>query len=92
VNYDAVSGGISWDVGELKAGVGIGGSPREISFQVALVPADNQAGTVPTIIGEAIAEGDDRFTGRAVTSATRPALTTRFSDASFANGQEVVGK
>lgn len=92
ISYDAVSGGVSWDVGELKAGVGIGGSPREATFQVALVPADNQAGTVPTIIGEAVAEGDDRFTGRAVTSALRPALTTRFSDASFVTGQEVVAK
>lgn len=92
VNYDAVSGGVSWDVGELKAGVGIGGSPRETAFQVAIVPADNQVGTVPTTIGEAVAEGDDRFTGRTVTSATRPAFTTRFSDASFVSGQEVVGK
>ncbi|MDP3661408.1 MAG: hypothetical protein Q8R17_00950 [bacterium] len=90
VNYDAVSGGVVWDVGELKAGVGIGGSPREAAFQVALVSADNQAGTVPTIIGEAVADGDDRFTGRTVTSATRPALTTKFSDASFSAGQEVI--
>ncbi|TSC84599.1 MAG: Uncharacterized protein G01um101417_130 [Parcubacteria group bacterium Gr01-1014_17] len=92
VSYDAVSGGVVWDVGELKAGVGIGGSPREVAFQVALVPADNQAGTVPTIISEAVAEGDDRFTGRTVTSSTRPALTARFSDASFTSGQEIVGK
>lgn len=92
INYDAVSGAVVWDVGELKAGVGIGGSPREAVFQVAIVPADNQVGTVPTIIGEAVAEGDDRFTGRAVASATRSALTTRFSDASFVSGQEVVGK
>lgn len=92
INYDAMSGAIVWDVGELKAGVGIGNAPRETAFLVALVPADNQAGTVPTVIGEAVAEGDDRFTGRSVTSATRPALTTRFSDASFASGQEVVAR
>lgn len=92
ISYDPVSGAVSWDVGELKAGVGIGGSPREAAFQVALVPADNQAGTVPTLVSEAVAEGDDRFTGRTVTSATRPALTTKFSDASFISGQEVVGK
>ncbi len=92
VNYDAVSGTVVWEAGELKAGVGIGGSPREVAFQIALVPADNQAGTVPTIVGEAVAEGDDRFTGRTITSATRSALTTRFGDASFTSGQEVVGK
>lgn len=92
VSYDAVSGAVVWDAGDVKAGVGIGGAPREAAFQVALVPADNQAGTVPTVIGEAVAGGDDRFTGRAVTSAPRPPLTTHFSDASFVGGQEVVQK
>ena len=92
VSYDAVGGEVVWEAGELKAGVGIGGSPREVAFQIAFVPADNQAGTVPTLVGEAVAEGGDRFTGRTVTSATRPALTTRFSDASFVNGQEIVVK
>ncbi len=92
VSYDAVGGEVVWEAGELKAGVGIGGSPREVAFQIALVPADNQAGTTPTLVGEAVAEGGDRFTGRTVTSATRPALTTRFSDASFVNGQEIVVK
>ena len=92
VIYDAVSGAVVWEAGELKAGVGIGGSPREVAFQIAFVPANNQAGTAPTLVGEASAEGNDRFTGRTVRSATRPALSTAFSDASFVSGQEVVGK
>ncbi|KKU59559.1 MAG: hypothetical protein UX81_C0008G0009 [Parcubacteria group bacterium GW2011_GWA2_47_12] len=92
VSYDAVSGTVVWEAGELKAGVGIGGSPREVAFQIALVPASSQAGTVPTLVGEASAEGNDRFTGRSVSSATRSALSTAFSDASFVSGQEVVGK
>jgi len=44
------------------------------------------------LVGEASAEGNDRFTGRSVSSATRSALSTAFSDASFVSGQEVVGK
>lgn len=92
VDYDPTSGTLVWEAGELKAGVGIGGAPREVAFQIAFAPADNQAGTIPTLVGEAAAQGTDRFTGRSVTSATRPPLTTRFSDASFISGQEVVGK
>jgi len=92
ISYDAVSGNIVWDVGDVKAGIGIGGVPREVAFQVAIAPADNQAGTIPTVVGEASAQGDDRFTGRQVTSATRPALTTKFGDASFVAGQEIVVK
>lgn len=92
VDYDPVSGALVWEAGELKAGVGIGGAPREVAFQISFAPADNQAGTIPTLVGEAAAEGTDRFTGRTVASATRPPLTTKFSDASFVSGQEVVGK
>ncbi|OHA19230.1 MAG: hypothetical protein A3C08_00880 [Candidatus Taylorbacteria bacterium RIFCSPHIGHO2_02_FULL_47_18] len=92
VSYDAISGVVMWEAGEVKAGVGIGGIPREVAFQVALVPASSQAGSIPTLVGEASAEGNDRFTGRSVSSATRPALSTAFSDASFVSGQDVVGK
>ncbi len=92
VSYDAVSGALVWEVGELKAGVGIGGAPREVAFQIAFVPADNQAGTVPTLVTESVAEGDDRFVSRSVTSATRPAFTTQFSDAHFTASQGVVSR
>jgi hypothetical protein len=92
VSYDAVSGSLVWEVGDVKSGVGIGGAPREVEFQVAIVPPDNLSGTTPIVVGEASAQGDDKFTGRQVISATRPPLTTRFGDASFVAGQEVVGR
>jgi hypothetical protein len=92
VSYDPVSGTVVWDAGEVKAGVGIGGSPREVAFQVALAPVDSQAGTVPQLISAASVSARDRFTLREVTHTTRAPLTTRFSDSSFIAGQEVVQK
>lgn len=73
VTYNTVGGEVVWEVGELPAPVGFGTPPREVAFQVALLPTENQLGIAPAIIGEAVAEGEDRFTGTVVTSATRPA-------------------
>mgnify|MGYP001608976319 CR=1 FL=1 len=62
--------------GEVAAGVGFGSSPRELFFRVALLPSASQVGSAPTIVGEASAEGEDRFTDISVKSNLRSAQTT----------------
>lgn len=76
VSYNPIGGEVVWDVGELAPGVGFGADPRELSFQVMLLPSLSHVGSSPVIVGEAVAEGNDRFTGASVRSNTRPALTT----------------
>src|SRR3989338_4875378 len=88
VSYSAVGGGVVWNVGDVAPGTGFGTSPRELSFQVALLPSLSQVGSAPTVVGEAVAEGDDRFTGASVRSNLRPALST----ASLEEGGGVVTK
>ncbi len=82
VSYNQEGGEVVWDAGDMSAGVGFGSSPREVSFQVSLLPSVGQAGTAPVVIGSAQASASDRFTGAATESGPRPALTT----ASLAEG------
>lgn len=76
VEYSPVGGEVVWDVGEIASGVGFGASPREVSFQVSLLPSESQVGTPVVVIGEAVATGEDRFTGSVVRSNVRTQLTT----------------
>lgn len=76
VSYNAIGGEVVWDAGDIAPGAGFGTSPRELSFQVALLPSLSQVGSSPVIVGEAVAEGYDRFAGASVRSNVRPALTT----------------
>ncbi len=76
VEYRSVGGEVVWDAGEVSAGVGFGASPRELFFRVALLPSASQVGSAPTIVGEASAEGEDRFTDISVKSNLRSAQTT----------------
>lgn len=76
VAYNPVGGEIVWDVGDIAADTGIRTSPREVSFRISVLPSASHIGTAPTVVGESVARGNDRFTGSEVTSNTRPPLTT----------------
>ena len=83
-------GEIVWSPGALRPGTGIRGAPREVSFQVALVPSANQIGSAVTLVNGARFIGRDSFADVAV-SADAPAVTTKFStDPQFEEGQDKV--
>ncbi|OHA20498.1 MAG: hypothetical protein A2849_00690 [Candidatus Taylorbacteria bacterium RIFCSPHIGHO2_01_FULL_51_15] len=76
LSYKALGGELVWNAGEAEAGEGVGSPPREVSFQISILPSLSQVGTSPTLIGEAAARGTDRFTGVEVKSNARQALST----------------
>ncbi len=76
MSYSAVGGELVWKAGDIESGDGVGTPPREVSFQVSLLPSLGQVGTSPTLLGETTARGTDRFTGVEVKSTVRQALTT----------------
>jgi hypothetical protein len=93
VTYNPAGGEVVWEAGEIAAPVGFGNPPREVAFQLAVLPSQNQVGTAPILIGETIAEGEDRFTGTTVSSNARPPMTTAsLSDAGAAPGSGIVVK
>ena len=75
-SYNQSTGEIIWDAGSIDAGVGYQIRPREISFQISLVPSISQVGSAPVVVGPARAVGEDRFTSSQVKSDLRSAQTT----------------
>lgn len=90
--YNEASGELAWNIGALKAGVGYGTSPREVSFQVGLTPSVSQVGTVPELVNNIRLRGTDRF-AETVVSGTAAALTTEIrNDPAFREGDATVLK
>ena len=76
--FSPVGGNIVWRTGDLAPGVGIRSAPREVFFQVALVPSANQVGEAPVLVNGAEFIGSDSFAEVEVT-ARAAAAHTRFS-------------
>ncbi len=92
IMYNEASNKVIWEPGEIKAGVGFTGSPREVAFQVSFLPSLGQVGDTPDIIEAMIFTALDRFTGKEITI-NKPALNTRIStDPEFNFGDDVVVK
>lgn len=93
ITYNPVGGQVLWEAGDLKAGMGFTESPKEVSFQVAIVPGLSQAGSAPDLVSQATVTGDDKFAGVSLGASGRAALTTDLpTDVSFRPGQGVVVK
>jgi hypothetical protein len=76
ITYNPLGGEVVWEVGDVPSGVGIGTSPREVSFQISILPSLSQVGSLPVLVGDSAATGQDRFTDTTVESNRRAALTT----------------
>lgn len=80
VSFREIGGIVVWNVGTLKAGIGVNSAPREVSFQVALTPSVSQIGGEVIVMGSPELIGKDRSTGLELRfSGGRRELTTNLS-------------
>jgi hypothetical protein len=91
--YNKETNQVVWDVGDIKAGQGYGGTPPvEVAFQVSFVPSLSQVGDAPDLINESRFEATDRFTGTLI-ELTNTELSSRIStDPAFDFGDGTVVK
>lgn len=78
ITFNPVGRTITWNIGEVAAGLSSSSSAKEVAFQIALTPSLAQVGSSPVLVSQQILSGIDRFTGTNVGS-TNNALTTRLS-------------
>jgi hypothetical protein len=89
VSYDPDKRIVVWNVGNVTYGAGFSSSPRSVSFQLGLTPSANQTGSSLPLTSDASAQAVDSYTGMAV-SASDPAVTTRYLDSTFRDGDDKV--
>lgn len=91
ITYDPDSRIVTWNVGNISAGVGFSYSPKEVSFKVGIVPSINYIGTSPAITGDISATANDTYAGVPLNINLR-ALTTEFADPGFKPADGIVVK
>ncbi len=91
VAYNPDTRTVSWNIGNISSGVGFTSSPKEVSFKVGVTPNITQIGQSLNIVGTTNIFAKDTYTTTIIKSAS-PAVTTRFSDPGFVEGQAVVAK
>ena len=63
VSYDTVTRKLTWELGSLRKGLGVGTSqPRELSVQVRVIPSVSQVGNILNLTGDIILSGSDEYT------------------------------
>jgi len=92
ISFDPVGGQVTWNLGSVPAGTGYSLPARTASFQVSFTPSISQVGTSPTLVNVATLQGLDNFTSTALTDTAQSVSTRIFTDPSFQNGQDVVGR
>ena len=92
ISFNSARAEVVWDAGDIEAGAGIEGPPREASFQISFLPSLSHEGQSPVILNESVLSGTDSFTSASV-GETRPSLTTTLkTDPDFKYSEDKVVK
>ncbi|MEI6042189.1 MAG: hypothetical protein WCQ00_01320 [bacterium] len=68
VVYDAENRTVTWNAGDIAPGTGYISNPKEMTFQVELLPSLSQQGQSPIIVSNQRIAGTDSFTNTVVTA------------------------
>lgn len=78
--YEAETGKLTWNIGDLKTGQGVITAPENVSFQVSIDPTSDDVGKSVQLVGEARISGDDSWTEMVLEAETAALDTVSLSD------------
>jgi len=78
-SFNSTTNELVWNAGTILPNTGYGSAPKQVYFQVELIPSTSQIGSAPIIVGEATLVATDKITG-ATLGVSAAAATTNFSD------------
>lgn len=93
VIYDPENRTVTWNAGDIAPGTGYISNPKEMSFQVELLPSLSQINQSPIVVDSQRVAGTDSFTNTVVGANGYSMSTQITSDSKYRVGMEkVVGK
>jgi len=78
--YDAGSGKLTWNIGDLKTGQGVITAPENVSFQVSITPSSDDIAKSVQLVGAARISGNDNWTAMVLEAETAALDTVSLSD------------
>jgi hypothetical protein len=91
ISYDPDTRTVTWNAGNISAGVGFNYSPKEVSFKVGIVPSISQISTIPELVNKIDVTATDTYVEAPINYSVN-ALTTDYSDPSYKSGDGAVLK
>ncbi|MEQ1561183.1 MAG: hypothetical protein ABL899_00505 [Nitrospira sp.] len=91
INYNPDTRVVSWNAGNITAGTGYSLSPKTISFKLGLTPSVSQINSIGTLLLQTSVNSTDTYTTKSI-SLNAPQVTTQFSDSSFRQGDDIIGR
>ncbi len=85
VTYDKGTGQVTWNIGDMKSGIGTSYPTKDVSFQVAIVPSITQVGSEINLLNEATISGIDAYSGARLGEVKSPITTNITSDPEYVN-------
>lgn len=79
VTYNEDTRTILWEIDSVKSRTGFNSSPKELAFQVSILPSISQVGTSPVLVKDISLSSNDSFAGKVLKDAIS-ALTTTLSN------------
>lgn len=90
INFNPDTKTITWNIGNMAAGVGFVYSPKTVSFKLSIIPSVSQVGTVPALTSSANLNSFDTFVGANINTVISSPVSTETSDSSFGGAGVVV--
>ncbi len=91
VKFNASDGTVSWNIGDIAAGAGLGGVPaKQIAFAIGLTPSTSQIGEAPIILQGISFTGVDASTGNSVSRTASDVTTNIVGDRGFTSSNAIV--
>jgi hypothetical protein len=90
VTYNEGSRTVTWNLGDVKAGVGYTSTARSGAFQIEFNPSTSQVGQTPILVNGAVFSGQDRFAQVQLGAQSEVATTRLVGDSQFTSGMDIV--
>ncbi|MFA6048028.1 MAG: hypothetical protein WCV59_03105 [Parcubacteria group bacterium] len=89
ITYNQRDNTVVWEIGNMSAGTGVLSSPKEVSFQIKIMPSPDQKDKLIDILKPSTFKAKDAFTGDEI-SATAEGKTTHLEEDSSLDSKERV--
>ncbi|MBP9711084.1 MAG: hypothetical protein KBD50_02395 [Candidatus Pacebacteria bacterium] len=90
ITYNQGSRTVTWNLGDIKAGVGYTTSARTAAFQIEITPSLSQLGEVPVLVNAAKLSGQDRFAQIQLSAESEVSTTNLVGESGFQSGMDIV--
>lgn len=91
LTFNQSDGTITWDVGTIDAGVGLGGTlPRQSAISIGFTPSTSQIGQSPPLLLNIKLTGEDSVTGASISRVLKDVTTNIIGDTGFNSSEATV--